>query len=188
MTSPDNPFAPPSLQSEPLSPATETARRPTLLRSSLTWLTVCAVAAAPSFYWGWTTIAQDQAAAMLTGVLIFVVIYITVDQSSLAAKLRSNRAMRISLRITYGIRIAASVVFPAGMILDMFCGMLSISLVGQLTQLNTTAGDGFEGMQSAGFGACLAITLTQGILLNCVLAGLAALIFGITTLVIRAND
>lgn len=171
-----------------MRPTAETAQRPTLLRSSITWLAVCFIAATPSFYWGWMTVAPNQAVAMVTGVLIFVAIYIAADQTRLATKLRSNRAARISLRITYGLRIAASVIFPVGMIPDMFCGMLSISLVGQLAQLNGATGDSFESMDSVGFGACLAITLVQGVLLNLVLAGFGILIFGITTLAVNRKN
>lgn len=177
-----NPFTPPTTDVTAAAAPRTTYGRPKLSVSCFTWLAICAVSAAPSFYWGIGTIAQQQVIAMLTGILMFVAAYVAIDQSDWALWLRNVPGARLTLRITYGIRIAMSIIFPAGLFVDLLCGWISIGLVSAVG-----AGVSLEprsGADNASFFVCLAVTLIQGIVLNIVLAGFALPIFGIVRLII----
>ncbi|GAB5404215.1 MAG: hypothetical protein Aurels2KO_24460 [Aureliella sp.] len=172
-----NPFTPPQTEVTAAVAPAPFYPRPKIWVSCLCWMAICFVSAAPSFYWGFGTIAREQVIAMLTGIMMFVAAYVFIDQSNWALWLRNVPGMRLTLRITYGIRIALSVLFPAGLVVDVFCGWMSIAIV-------TALGGGISmeaqtGPETSSFITCLAVTLVQGVILNIVLAGIALPIFGI---------
>ena len=64
-----------------------------------------------------------------------------------------------------------SIAFPVGMFIDMFSGIVSISIVSAL--LNAS----FEGGDPASFFAIYLTTLVQGAILNVMLMGLLGIIY-----------
>jgi hypothetical protein len=181
---PVNPFAPPSDVDGSYAAASETdaspASRPSLARSISTWTFICIVSAAPSFFWGWSTVAQEQVLAMLLGILVFIIGYICADQSRFAHRLRQNRNTQIALRFTYGTRIAISVLFPVAGFVDALVGMASISITFTAMQavgLDPRLSNPTARFDEAGFVACFVTTIVQGVLLNCVLAAYGCVVW-----------
>ncbi len=175
-----NPFSPPTTEFTTAEKPPTFYPRPQIWVSCLSWFAICSVSAAPSFYWGFGTIAREQVIAMLTGIAMFVAAYIFIDQSDWALRLRNVPGMRLTLRITYGIRIAMSILFPVGIFVDLLCGWASIAIVTALGAGITM--ESRSGPETSSFLACLAVTLVQGVILNIVLAGIALPIFGIIKL------
>ncbi len=119
---------------------------------------------------------------MVTGILLFVALYVALDQSDFALRLRAVPSLKLTMRITYGLRIAMSVAFPVGLFADVFCGMAAVQIVSLLGQ--SISLDSMEnGPRDTGFWTCLIITLVQGVLLNIVLLGIATPIFGLLRLI-----
>ena len=84
--------------------------------------------------------------------------------------------------IGYGIRLLISIVFPIGMMVDMFPGIFSVGAA------NLVAPSG--GVQDAAinsFTGTVVATIVQGILLNLVLLGFMLLVHGIQLLIVRAR-
>lgn len=185
MAQSENPFAPPSETNEPppaiasMSPVpTRKMRQPTV--SLALWTFVCVVSAAPSFFWGITSIASEQLWAMLLGVGIFIAIYTVADQATQSRSWRHIPPIPLTLKIGYVTRIVISIVFPIGIFLDLFCGFFSVGIVETVLPLTQSSQDGtgdFAG--STGFLGALLITLVQGVVLNIVLLGYMSVVFGI---------
>lgn len=134
----------------------------------LVWTAICGVSAAPSFIWG-MAIAHDaeHVAAMLTGIGIFVLAYTAVSSLRAVETFKRRPFVGRTLKIGYGTRIALSILFPAGLTLDLWCGIAAVSI----TDLKHGAGNSF--------GLILATTLVQGVILNCILMVYMALIYGV---------
>ncbi len=148
------------------------------------WSLVCIISAIPSFVWGIGTVATQQAAAMIVGVVIFIAGYVFADQLTQGSSWRRNKSLRLALKIGYLTRLAISVIFPVGGLLDMTCGLFSISVVEFVSSVSLMEAHNM-GAGTAGFGQILATTLVQGVVLNLVLAGFVVLVFGITLVVNR---
>lgn len=170
----DNPFQPP--QTAPI-PAKQTApdelKRPNLARSFVTWATVVTIAALPSFLWGLSLVGGEQVTAMLLGIACFIAIYTALDQTQLAARMRNTPNLRLALRIGYGTRIAVSILFPVGMFIDLFTGMVSVSCVGGV---QASLDQGMQELDRS-FIFTFATTMLQGFLANCVLGTYTGLVF-----------
>lgn len=145
------------------------------------WGLVCVVSAAPSFAWGISTIATRQAWAMCLGVAIFVVMYTLLDQVTQNMAWRQDRSVRLALKVGYGTRLAISIIFPIGGVLDMFCGYFSVAAVAVVVPNDLLSGSSPVG-PNAGFLVTLLITLVQGCVLNVALACYISLVLGITLL------
>ncbi len=180
-----NPYAPPigDVGLRPpeadLADSSPTEKRRSWLGSLMVWGLVCSVSAIPSFVWGLGTVASMQALAMLLGVLIFIVGYVFADQLTQQSSWRRNKSLRLALRIGYITRLVISIIFPVGGTLDMFCGLLSISIIDSVWGL-TIGGGSRLGAGMGSFGQVLATTLVQGVVLNVVLSAFVLLVFGIT--------
>lgn len=148
----------------------------TLKRTAVRWLIVCGISAVPSFFFGLIA-TSGQFVGMLAGILIFVVGYTLLDYRTANRPFRRNRMIRRTLKITYGTRIAISILFPVGGYLDMVCGVVT------LTVMQETTGAGFQAMGSSngpsGFFITVTTTVLQGLVLNVVLAVYAALLLGL---------
>lgn len=142
-----------------------------LSRTLVRWLVVCTVSAIPSFFFG-MIVTESQVAAMAIGILVFVAGYTWLDYGTATRSWRRNRRMRRTLRITYGTRIAISILFPLGAYLDLICGVVTMTITG--SQLNGPALD---------FVAALMTTLVQGCVLNVVLAFYGLLVYLIQVVV-----
>lgn len=154
------------------------------------WSIVCVVSAAPSFFWGLSTVAHEQALAMIVGVAIFIALYTIGDQKTKHSAWRRNSSLRLTLKIAYITRIAISIILPVGGMLDLFCGLFSVSIVEFLLNNKMSLNVGPEGEAlrgGAGFFAALFTTLVQGLVLNVVLMGYALVVWGVVALVKRGR-
>ncbi|WP_158231104.1 hypothetical protein [Rhodopirellula bahusiensis] len=152
---------------------------PSLPYTVFRWTLVCSIAAIPSFVVG-LSVTQGQVLAMVTGVVIFAAGYVWADLVTRARPWRRYRNMTITLRTVYVLRLVASVIFPAGMFLDMFTGMFAVLLVGSVTQADATTGFGYI--------TTVFTTLVQGILLNVLLMVLALCVYPIVRLTGRSRE
>ncbi len=149
----------------------------TLGRTVARWLAVCSLSAIPSFVFG-MIVTNNQIAGMVVGILIFVVGYSWLDFQTASRPWRRNRRIRRTLRISYGTRIAISILFPIGGFLDAICGAFTLGITAPLTGVQ-------PGVESIGFFGALLATLVQGCILNVVL-GLYALLVYLVQIVIGA--
>ncbi|MCA9159938.1 MAG: hypothetical protein KDA72_16510 [Planctomycetales bacterium] len=157
-------------------------RRP--LASLALWAIVCAISAAPSFYFGYGTIAQEQVLAMCLGIAIFIGLYTVADQCTLLHPWRQSRNVALTLRIGYVTRILISIVFPVGATIDVICGLMSVGIVETILPMDHSHSGGltYVGGEVRFLGALL-ITLVQGVVLNIVLFGYMTVVLGIAMLV-----
>lgn len=134
----------------------------------LIWSVVCCIAALPSFFWAANLHPiAIQRGAIVVGIGMFVIAYTVIGCSQRAIRLRRNKAVRIAQRIAYGTRIAISVLYPVGLFVDLWFGVLSTTLVQSIINPAT---DYESSSKSAGFVKVLTTTLVQGTLLNVALA------------------
>ncbi len=166
-----NPFAPPEADlelSNALKTEISTKSPPSLGRIGVRWLLVCSISAAPSFYLG-ATASRGQFAAMALGVFIFAVGYTILDYKTTCTPIRQNRIFSITLRVVYLTRILITVVFPIGMMIDLSCGIFSVSTTEAI----------FGSSAISTFSGALFTTLVQGVILNLVLAIYGSLVVGV---------
>jgi hypothetical protein len=161
-----NPFAAPQAETDylPASPASK-PKHP--LRTLFKWTLICGLSAAPSFFWGGVVGNMQvlQIIAMICGICTFIVGYTLAEYTRFAQDLNSQPLVRRTLRIGYGTRIAISILFPVGLFLDMYVGVLSIQTTGLLFSINI-------GQSQADFFTFLGFyltTLIQGVYLNVLL-------------------
>ena len=169
-----NPFAPPESEpelSDALKPSIGTKKSASLGRIAIRWLLVCSVSAVPSFYLG-TEISDGQFAAMVLGVLIFAFGYTILDYKTARTRIRQYRLTSITLRVVYVTRMLLTLLFPVGMFADLSCGILSIGVTETLFGSNAVKT----------FPGALLTTLTQGTLMNFVLALYGLLVVGVIML------
>lgn len=152
---------------------------PTLPSTILRWALVCGIAAVPSFVIG-LNVTEGQFLGMVTGIAIFVAGYVWADLVTRNRPWRRYRNIRITLRTVYILRLIVSVILPAGMIVDMFTGMIAVVTVTSITQFDNGAGLGFI--------STVFTTLIQGVLLNILLMVLALCIYPIVRLTGRGRQ
>jgi hypothetical protein len=111
----------------------------------------CCLGAVPSFI-----LSSDfNLLGRLAGVGVFVVAYAAAVYTPLFASWWSRPRIRRALMIGYAARAGASIVFPFGMFLDLWCGMLSAKITGL-----------YGARDSATFVQVFATTVIQGIVLH----------------------
>ncbi|RCS44613.1 hypothetical protein DTL42_16945 [Bremerella cremea] len=170
---PENPFQSPETVSQDADVKSQEALRVATLKAAIRWFLICGISAAPS----WIIAAEatwPSQAGMATGVLIFMVGYTLVDVSTRNHPLRQRSDVKITLAVTYGTRIAISLLFPVGFFVDIMCGVFAVSVTGFLFHANFDID-----APIVGFFQTLVTTLIQGCLLNGVLAVYGLLIYGI---------
>lgn len=169
-----NPFAPPETDPE-LSDAfriEDSTRKPaSLTKVAVRWFLVCSVSAAPSFFLGQGA-SNGQFAAMTLGVFVFAVGYTLLDYKTASTRIRQKRLISITLRVVYVTRMLLTLFFPIGMTVDLLCGVLSLGATEFL--FGSTAVQTFPG--------AFLTTLTQGVVLNVVLAIYGLLVIGVIML------
>ncbi len=160
-----NPYEAPVAESVTIPPVAATLSPAEILRRGGVWTLICAVTAVPSFIWGFGTSQQPQGAvAMMGGVLLFALAYTAIDAQWLHRPFRGNPAFRRAVIWGFGMRLFASLVFPLGMFIDLFPGLLSVSLI----QTIFIEGGGIDPpLRLTDFMATVATTVVQGVLLNC---------------------
>ena len=160
----------------------EAPREYVLRRSFLKWLLICAVCAAPSFFWGFMIgeMSVTSAVGMTFGILTFVAGYTFIESTEFVRRRFADRVMRRAVKISYGTRIGISVIFPVGMYLDVLAGMFSVMLT-----------NGFEDGPPIGADAPMSVlwfygtTLVQGIVLNVMLFVYFAIVYAICLAVMK---
>ncbi len=152
---------------------------PTLPSTILRWTLVCGIAAVPSFVIG-LNVTEGQFLGMVTGIAIFVAGYVWADLVTRNRPWRRYRNIRITLRTVYILRLIVSIILPAGMIVDMFTGMIAVVTVTSITQFDDGTGLGFI--------STVFTTLIQGVLLNILLMVLALCIYPIVRLTGRGRQ
>lgn len=178
-----NPYAPSAEleTSQGLPPSTEHPKDPekrvSLLWTFVRWFAVCTISAVPSFVVG-VGLATNQIAAMLIGIALFIVGYTLLDYATADTKPRRDPRVSRTLKIAYGTRIAISIIFPIAFFLDMFCGMVSMTVTQSVMLLDQTESG------EMGFFATLLTTIVQGFVLNAVIAVYAMLVHIIQLLVL----
>lgn len=162
----------------PPEPSDEKPRSPTTV--FLKWLAICGVSAGPSFVFalGLTTGVSpiDEILGMLAGIFCFVLAYTFAELRPATQRLMSDRRIRLTARIGYGIRVAMSIAFPISMFVDLWIGLISVGI----TSSFHTAGE-----PPGGFLWHFVTTIVQGILLNIVLLALMLFIYVIVLAVYR---
>ena len=138
------------------------------LRVLARWTLICAISAAPSFFWGCGLHhGGEHIGAMLSGIAVFVLAYTAAEGTSSYRLLVLQPYVRRTLLIGYGTRLALSILFPLGLALDMFVGIISLSIVNavHIEELSLV------GQESGGpaFLAVFLTTIVQGGLLNALL-------------------
>ncbi|MDA7492853.1 hypothetical protein N8510_02015 [bacterium] len=169
-----NPFAPPETDpelSDALSGEIESRKPVSLGGISFRWLLVCSVSALPSFYMG-AGISDGQIAAMVLGVLVFASGYTVLDYQTAHTRIRQYRLTRTTLRVVYVTRMLLTLLFPVGMFVDGLCGALSLGLAENL----------FGSLAVKTFSGAFLTTLTQGAILNFILALYGLLVVGVIML------
>jgi hypothetical protein len=126
---------------------------------------------------------------MVSGVFLFVLLYTYAETRKSTRNLLSQRRVRIITRIGYGTRMAASIIFPIGMSIDIACGLVSTSLTSLFISLGNVA------PRTPGNNSELALftwhfftTIVQGILLNIVLLTYMLVIYGISWIFFRPKS
>jgi hypothetical protein len=171
-----NPYASSYISDTGLDAERLKAREFSLGKSALVWSTICSISAAPSFFLALGTVGVENVLWMVIGVSFFIVGYVAADGITFQWPFRRRVAVRLSLRITYTIRVAASVLFPVALFVDMFCGILSASFITAL---------GFEPMRNPNMPGPIVLlwTLLQGVVLNAVLGVIWTILLGICWMV-----
>ncbi|WP_039963333.1 hypothetical protein [Rhodopirellula europaea] len=152
---------------------------PTLPLTVLRWALVCSIAAVPSFVIG-LNVTEGQFLGMVTGIAIFVAGYVWADLVTRNRPWRRYRNIRITLRTVYVLRLIVSIILPAGMIVDMFTGMIAVVTVTSVARLDDGTGLGFI--------STVFTTLIQGVLLNILLMVLALCVYPIVRLTGRTRQ
>ena len=169
-----NPYQAPSLPRNPQICDSSITRR-SWVRAATRWTLVCGISAAPSFYFGFgINNFASRVPAMLCGIAVFIVAYTIVDVLYLGRHVAASQRLRRTVYFGYGLRLFMSIVFPIGIIVDMICGMLSVSFVQNI--LGLEVGHGLTNGQnqvisSLPFLSVFITTIVQGCILNCIVLG-----------------
>ena len=166
-----NPYAPATPTIEEESEGSDTTpgvsvATPSLNRLILRWTIVCSIAAGPSFVFGYG-VSKQQIAAMSLGVILFIALYVIVDVYTRRWQWRQSVMVRRILVFCYASRIAVSVIFPIGMMVDLLAGLVSVTIVGESPIASSKDVGVAEPMS---FATTLLLTMVQGFVLNLVLA------------------
>jgi hypothetical protein len=158
------------------------------------WAVICAVSAAPSFIVAHGMHGGTLAGifGMVSGVFLFVLLYTFAETRKSTRNLLSQKRVRIIARIGYGTRMAASIIFPVGMTIDIVCGLVSTSLTSLFFNFGSAApglvGAGSDHSELALFTWHFFTTIVQGILLNIVLLTYMLVIYGISWIFFRPKS
>jgi hypothetical protein len=144
-----------------------TIASPSLSRLILRWTLVCGIAAGPSFFIGYD-VSRQQVTAMTLGVLMFIALYVMVDLHTRHWRWRQKLTVRRIMIFCYATRIAISICFPIGMMVDLLAGLVSVTIVGEGVMMDRHTENVVSEPMS--FATTLVLTLVQGFVLNLGLA------------------
>ena len=157
------------------------------------WTVICIVAAAPSFVVAMSMTAQQApvsaAAGMLVAISLFIWAYTSAEMSPFFRRQMLDRRKKVAARITYGLRVGISIVFPIGLYLDFILGMISVMTMSALL------GQGGFGFAEEQNGSPLAVaawhfatTILDGLIMNVIVFVLMLIIYGICVLTMQRLD
>ncbi len=154
------------------------------------WLTVCGIAAAPSFVLGLMLDgdAAEAIAGMVCGVLCFVFAYTLLEHTKMIRKWLTRKTVRRTARIGYGTRIGISVIFPIGFYLDMIVGIFSVPVSGRILALFGRENIIRSPDDVGDFLSHFVMTVVQGAFLNIVLLGYMLIVFLIVRSVMNRSS
>ena len=159
-----NPYAAPA--AIPLEQATLVVpeQQPRPLRAFGRWTLICAISAAPSFFWGCALHAQPQhLAGMVCGILFFVALYTLIECTHYYHQIMSLPHVHRTALVGFGTRVLISVIFPIGLFVDMFTGTWSVALV---QEMFPDAGSLGRAGAAVSFLQVFITTVVQGTFLN----------------------
>ncbi len=156
------------------------------------WFLVCYLCAIPSFFFGLmiTEATLGGIVGMVVGIFCYVVGYTLVECTAFVQRVLQDRIFRRAVRIGYITRIIFSL-FPVLAPLDMYLGFVSTVCGGALlglfypgagNMMNAPSQD-FAPMTMFSFSA----TIVQGALMNLVLLGFVAIVYGVCCLVMEPS-
>jgi hypothetical protein len=148
------------------------------LRSLARWTLICAISAAPSFFWGCGLHRELQhIAGMLCGIGVFVLAYTAFECTQAYHQLIRMPYVYRTVLIGYGTRIAISILFPIGLALDMVVGIFSVTIVEDSFVVSASLQN--LDYSAANFFVVLLTTLLQGVFLNTLLVAFMMMVYGI---------
>ena len=186
-----NPFQAPMVET-PVRPIFVDAelKPKSLVRVAVKWTLICAISAAPSFVvamWATGSDAPVSAAAgMLMAIFLFICAYTYAEMTPFFRRLMLDPRKKRAAKITYGIRVGVSIVFPVGIYLDFMIGILSVGLMSGLLGDGATPinrGQSFSPLMVAGWH--FITTIVDGLIMNFVVFGLMLIVFGICVLAMQ---
>jgi len=174
---PVNPFAAPvtSATIQPLAGNPDPPPLPKLPNVFAKWLVVCVFAAGPSFYFGgamggWRV---HTVVGMVIGVLFFVIGYTALEFTATVQKSMAKPVSRRAAWIAYLTRVGITVIYPVGLFVDVFCGIVAVLISSGVTGIQGGPQSNFPDPPNvsalAEFFQYMFTTVVQGVLLNLVL-------------------
>ena len=134
------------------------------------WLFICILAAGPSFYFGGMLggFRLSAVTGMGIGILIFVIAYTAIEYTSAVQRQMRKPVSRRASWIAYSTRIIISVIFPIGIFVDVFCGMLAVPISSSILGIKEPGMRFDQAGYSDDFRCIyfLVTTMVQGVLLN----------------------
>lgn len=151
-------------------------------RVILKWLVVCGIAAGPSFYFGGGLggFRAPEVLGMIFGILIFVAGYSAIEFMPQIQSAMAQRVKRRATRVAYITRMGISILFPIGVFVDLYCGIVSVSISGLITggEHPLASREAGSVLPSVRFFSYLLTTLIQGTLLNILLFAYMLIVYG----------
>lgn len=182
-----NPYSSP--QPVPIETAVlvQPERRSRPLRALGRWTLICSISAAPSFFWGCALHREfEHVIGMICGILVFVLAYTVVECTHYYQRVITRPHLHGTVLIGYGTRILISVIFPVGLAVDMMTGIVSVAIVQNVSPANSV--DLPDAGAAVSAFAVFLTTVVQGILLNIMLFGYMACVYGVLRVVARVRD
>ncbi len=135
----------------------------------LRWGVICFVSSISSWCWVAQLEIADSFPAVFAGILCFVLAYAFIGAHPRVHRWSQRTDIRLTLRIGYLTRMAISVIFPVGMAVDVYPGLLASVFVTETLGIS----------DAETFLPVFLTTIVQGILLNVMLILFMALVFPI---------
>ena len=187
-----NPYAAPVSHHTNLLPDDQLLTPPKPGRVILKWLIVCGIAAGPSFYFGAGIggFRAPEILGMIFGILIFVAGYSAIEFMPQVQSAMAQRVKRRATRVAYITRMGISILFPIGVVIDIYCGLVSVSVSNALTGGETLLRSPSAASEtpSLRFLSHLLTTLIQGTLLNIVVFAYMLIVYGFLRMIGMNNS
>ncbi|MDA1055392.1 MAG: hypothetical protein O3C40_33755 [Planctomycetota bacterium] len=182
-----NPYAAPAAIEHELAALVEKEHQPRPLRALGRWTLICCISAAPSFFWGCALHRHfEHIVGMICGILVFVLAYTVVECTHYYQQIITRPHMHRTVLFGYGTRIMFSVIFPAGLAIDMMTGIISVAIIQNVSPANSV--ELSEVSATASAFAVFLTTVVQGILLNIMLFGYMVCVYGVLRVMARVRD